>query len=109
MAYLKSHGDLPFKYIRSRELLSGCPTDLMFGTVRGKGQMREMLTADANMLKQKLKLVMQVVGQWVEGGGLGCTPDGEVQKVQWEGPQLDEGKKEEWTTVGRFGGDVRAS
>jgi myosin-1 len=108
MAYLKQNGDLPFKYIRSRKLLSGSPTELMFGTSKGKGDMQTILTTEANMLREKLRLVVTVVGQWIAGGGLGCSPDGEVQRVEWNGPQLDEGKKEEWTTVGRFGGDIRA-
>ena len=108
MSHLKTHNDLPFKYIRSRELLSGSPTDLLFGTAKGKGEARALLTTEANMLKEKLRLVTVVVGQWVAAGGLGCSPDSDVQRVEWTGPQLDEGKKEEWTTVGKFGGDVRA-
>jgi myosin-1 len=107
MTYLKQHNDLPFKYIRTRELLSGSPTDLMFGTSKGKGDMQIILTTEANMLREKLRLVVSVLGQWIAGGGLGCGPDGDVQRIEWSGPQLDEGKKEEWTTVGRFGGDVR--
>jgi len=108
MAHLRQHGELPFKYIRSRELLSGSPAELLFGTAKGKGDMRALLTTEANMLREKLGLVVQVVGQWVDAGGLGLAPGQEVQKVLWTGPMLDEGKKEEWTTVGRFGGDVRA-
>jgi myosin-1 len=115
MAHLRTHNDLPFKYIRSRELLSGSPAELLYGTTMtttgkgSKGEMRALLTTEANMLREKLELVVKVAGQWVEGGGLGCTPRGGTQKVLWTGPMLDEGKKEEWTTVGRFGGDVRAS
>lgn len=110
MAHLRQHNDLPFKYIRARELLSGSPADLLYGTARGgKGEMRALLTTEANLLREKLALVAQVAGQWVDARGLGRAPGVEVQKVLWTGPMLDEGKKEEWTTVGRFDGDVRAS
>jgi myosin-1 len=107
MVHLKQYGELPFRYIRSRELLSGSPTELLFGTSKGKGDMRTILTTEANMLREKLRLVVTVVGQWISAGGLGCSPVADVQRVEWNGPQLDEGKKEEWTTVGRFGGDIR--
>lgn len=109
MTYLKAHGDLPFKYIRSRSLISGNTTDLLYGAAVTASKVRDVITADANMLKDKLQMVVEVVGQWVDGNGLGCCPGSDVQKVQWKGPMLDEGKKEEWTTVGKFGGDVRAS
>lgn len=72
------------------------------------GEVRTVALTEANMLRQKLRYVTTVVDQWVAGNGLGCTPCGDVQRVTWTGPQLDEGKKEEWTTVGKFGGDVIA-
>ncbi|KIW07561.1 uncharacterized protein PV09_01517 [Verruconis gallopava] len=105
MVHLKEHGDLPFKYIRSRELLSGSPAELMF--VSAASSREKIYTTQVNLLRDKLQFVVEVVGQWVAAGGLGCSPSSDVQRVQWNGPQLSEGKKEEWTTVGRFGGDIR--
>lgn len=102
MTHLKAHNDLPFRYIRTRELLSGYTSDLLTIASIDSG------IAEANMLREKLALVVKVVGQWVEAGGMGCAPGADVQRMRWNGPMLGEGKKEEWTTVGRFGGDVGA-
>lgn len=42
--------------------------------------------------------------EWVTAGGLGCLSEPDCLK--WEGPQLEDGKKQDWVTVGRFGGDA---
>jgi myosin-1 len=104
MAHLKEHNELPFKFIKSRNVLSGTLDYLLYGR---NGDTKTVMVTEANFLREKLGFVANVVGQWVSGGGLGCSPDDKVQRIPWTGPRLDDGKKEEWITVGRFGGDVR--
>jgi len=57
------------------------------------------------MFRQKLEFLLQVVNQWIAGGGLGCMLPGEEQ-LQWTGSWVkDHAKKIDWITVGRHGGD----
>ena len=66
-------------------------------------EMRSVI--EANMLESKLEFIISLMDRWSAGGGIGCLPP-EAQKLQWEGPQLASGKKPDWITVGRFGGDT---
>ena len=66
-------------------------------------QMRKVI--EANMLESKLEFIIRLMDRWSAAGGIGCLPP-EAQKLQWEGPQLTSGKKADWVTVGRFGGDT---
>lgn len=45
-----------------------------------------------------------MVEEWVREGGLGCLVD--PKDYSWTGPQLEETKRLDWASVGRFGGDV---
>jgi len=103
MAYLLDNKDLPLKYIKRRAILSGPLSSLLFASCGGE---EEVLVTKANMLREKLEFIIEVMSQWIAGGGLGCSPEGRP-RIKWNGPRLDEGsgKKEEWITVGRFGGD----
>lgn len=102
MAHLHEHNELPFKFIKTRNVLSGTLDSLLYGDAK------TVVITEANLLRQKLGFVADVVEQWVNGGGLGCSPDARIQRLPWTGPRLEDGKKEEWITVGRFGGDTRA-
>jgi len=62
------------------------------------------LVANANLIRTKLAFVISILTEWEMCGGLGCLP-ADAERLEWQGPQLDEGKKQEWVTVGRFGGD----
>lgn len=104
MAYLEENNELPFKFIKTRNVLSGTLESLLYGR---NGDDKAVVVTEANLLRKKLGFVVDVIGQWVSGGGLGCAPDSQVQRFPWTGPRLEDGKKEEWITVGRFGGDTR--
>jgi hypothetical protein len=107
MECLREEGELPLKYIKRREVLSGPISALLYTTSGGEGLVE---VTEANLLQEKLRFVIEVVGQWVAGGGLGCSPE-RAQRTRWNGPQQKEGsgRKEEWITVGRFGGDALRS
>jgi myosin-1 len=104
MAHLEEHNELPFKFIKTRNVLSGTLESLLYGRT---GDTKTVIVTEANLLRKKLGFVADVIGQWVSGGGLGCAPNAKVQRLPWTGPRLEDGKKEEWITVGRFGGDAR--
>jgi hypothetical protein len=107
MDYLQEYGTLPLKYIKRREVLSGPIISLLY-MAGGEEDLVEV--AEVNLLGNKLRFVMEVVSEWIAGGGLGCCAEG-VQRTKWDGPQQQEGsgRKEEWITVGRFGGDAARS
>lgn len=59
----------------------------------------------ANMLREKLEFLLQIVEQWIAGGGLGCSKTDNTG-MQWQGLWVkDHAKKVDWVTVGRWGGD----
>jgi len=103
MAHLSEHKELPFKFIKTRNVLAGSLESLLYGR---NADVKSVLIAEANLLREKLRYVVDVVSEWMKAGGLGCAPENKVQRLQWDGPQLEDGKKEEWITVGRFGGDA---
>ncbi|KAF2400442.1 hypothetical protein EJ06DRAFT_582273 [Trichodelitschia bisporula] len=86
--------DLPFKYIRNREVLSASVSSLLN---RSKGSATAELL-EFNLFRQKLCFVEAVTTRWVSGGGLGKSPEGS-ERMKWDGPQLEKGKKEEWVTA----------
>lgn len=104
MAYLSENGDLPYKYIKQREVLSGSVSGLMYG-MGGDGVSDAVATTEANFFRKKLRFIIDVVDEWTAGGGLGCSNDG-AQRPKWDGPHLEDGKKQDWVTVGRHGGDA---
>ena len=78
------------------------PTNVMLG-----GEYRGHMFADvikANELQDKLAFVKDVVGLWVQEGGLGCV--GTLKGLKWEGMK-ENGGKLVWVTVGAKGGDNR--
>jgi hypothetical protein len=90
MAHIASHGDLPTKFIKQREVLTAATRSLLYGDAA------EMTRA--NLLRKKLHFIFSCANSWVRSGGLGC---GE-QRPLWKGPHLDDagGKKVDWIAIG---------
>lgn len=103
MSHLKENGDLPYKFIKRRDVLSGSVTGLLYGMKDADSAL--VKTTEANLFRKKLRYVVEVVDEWIAGGGLGCSVDGS-QRPRWDGPHLEDGKKQDWVTVGRHGGDA---
>ena len=103
MSHLKENGDLPYKFIKQRDVLSGSVVGLLYGLTDAGSDL--VKTTEANLLRKKLRFVVDVVDKWITGGGLGCSADGS-QMPKWDGPHLEGGKKQDWVTVGRHGGDA---
>jgi myosin-1 len=99
---LKNTGDVPFRYIKNRRILQGSLQQLLYGSAEGTDSFKDL--TEANFLRKKLEFVISIILGWVSGGGLGCLE--EPRKFKWDGPQLEDGKRQDWVTVGRFGGDV---
>jgi myosin I len=60
---------------------------------------------EVNRLKEKLLYIVRILDQWVAAGGLGCLAD-DSKRLQWDGAQvIEDGKRVEFVTVGRYGGD----
>jgi hypothetical protein len=100
MEHILQHGSLPMKLMmKHREVLSGSIAALLHGADAERTR--------ANLLGDKMQFVVNVVGLWIDGNGLGCRPEG-AEWPRWTGPALDDagGKNGTWITVGRFGGDV---
>jgi myosin-1 len=45
-----------------------------------------------------------LVAEWCQEGGIGCLV--EPRDHSWTGPRLEETKRLDWASVGRFGGDI---
>ncbi|KAF2228647.1 Pkinase-domain-containing protein [Viridothelium virens] len=107
--HLRAQRELPQKYIRQRATLACSTEALLRGTsIGGDGELRRFgEVVRANAVREKLELVRGVVEGWIEGGGLGRIGEGkDAREVFWDGQMAeDSGKKLEWVTVGRFGGD----
>jgi myosin I len=101
MDHMKKNGDLPMKFMKHREVLSG-PIQCLLHPATGRTDMMR-----ANLLEEKVRFIAGVANLWVEGGGLGCRPS-DAEWPRWLGPHLEDagGKKIDWITVGRFGGDL---
>jgi len=101
--FLKDTGNVPFKYIKNRKILQGSLQQLLYGSAEGGDSFKEL--TEANLLRKKLDFVKSIISGWVLGGGLGCLE--EPKYFKWDGPQLEDGKRQDWVTVGRYGGDKR--
>lgn len=107
-AYLSVQSDLLPHHVSSREVFADAIPSLLHegGRVRSR-------VVRANDVKGKLGFLQEVVGQWVENGGLGrvdedfCDNGEDVgKKLYWEGLTVKEGmRKVDRVTVGRCGGD----
>ncbi|EAT91458.2 hypothetical protein SNOG_01809 [Parastagonospora nodorum SN15] len=110
---------LSVDFIKARKAVSGTLAQLLYGTQPSADLTSKSSTSSnetnvialtaANALPDKLRFVVELVGHWISGGGLGCKPAGTEWAV-WEGTTLEYAgeSKSDWVTVGRFGGDEQA-
>lgn len=96
--HLQNTGELPLRFIRSREVLSASVTNFLYG--RGREVESYRPVTEANMLREKLAYVVRVVDAWRAAGGLGAVGDDAKCRLRWDGPCLQGGLKEDWVTVG---------
>ncbi|KAF2270721.1 Pkinase-domain-containing protein [Lojkania enalia] len=102
VAHLKKSGAVDWKSVRERENLHGSLQQLLYGSADKADAYKDI--TEGNHLRAKLEFIETIVDGWIVGGGLGClTP---IDSFSWTGPQLEDSRKNEWASVGRFGGDV---
>lgn len=102
-AALEQTGNVPWVYVKARETLHGSLQQLLYGSVGREDSYKEL--TESNALRSKLEFIHMVVQDWINGGGLGCL--GDLKDYEWTGAQLaSDRKRHDWTSVGRFGGDV---
>jgi myosin-1 len=100
--YLNVKGELPWKHIRERPVLHGSLQQLLYGSADKTDPVKEI--TEGNSLREKLEFITSVLDGWIQGGGMGCLL--RPQDFAWRGQQLEDNKKLDWASVGRFGGDV---
>jgi myosin I len=91
-----------WKHIKDREKLQGSIQQLLYGSADKQDDYRAII--EENKLRSKLEFIESVLTGWIQGGGLGCLHD--ARKYTWDGPQLEDSKRQDWVSIGRFGGDV---
>jgi len=97
--------ELPARLLRDREVLNQPVETLLTASRSESGASALTEIVRANMFEEKLRFLLQIVDQWIGGGGLGCSRVGDEQ-LQWNGLWVkDHAKKVDWVTVGRYGGD----
>ncbi|KAJ4382897.1 class II myosin [Didymella sp. IMI 355093] len=101
-ALLEATGNVPWRHVRARETLKGSLQQLLYGSADRADGYKEV--TQGNHLREKIEFIYAVVEEWVREGGLGCLV--EPKEYSWTGPQLEETKRLDWASVGRFGGDV---
>lgn len=102
VAHMRKSGELPLRFMRDRAvlshsiavLLSADPEDGAEGTI-----------VRANQLHLKLKFIVDLTTEWVLNGGLGCLSP-TSKRLEWKGLDMENGKKKDSVTLGRFGGDL---
>jgi len=101
---IQQSNELPTRLLRERETLAHPTHSMLYGSQPGRGQRMFAEKVKANMVEAKLVFLLQILEQWIEGGGLGCAKRDE--KLQWQGLWVQEhARKIDWVTVGRLGGD----
>lgn len=104
VAAIEQTNNLPLRLLREREVLMESTHSILYGSQSGRGQKGFAGVVKANMVEQKMRMVKEIVEQWIAGGGLGCGQCDD--RFQWQGPSVsDHSKKSDWVTVGRYGGD----
>lgn len=101
---LEETGNVPWRHVKARANLRGSLQQLLYGSADKEDTYKEL--TESNLLRAKIEFVYTVVREWTEQGGLGCLIDPKV--YSWSGPQLEETKRLDWASVGRYGGDVFA-
>lgn len=99
---LEETGNVPWRHVKARANLRGSLQQLLYGSADKEDTYKEL--TESNLLRAKIEFIYTVVDEWTKQGGLGCLVDPKV--YSWSGPQLEETKRLDWASVGRFGGDV---
>jgi myosin I len=100
---LKETGNVPWQHVKARENLYGSLQQLLYGSADKEDRYKDL--TESNELRAKLEFIHTVIQDWIEGGGLGCLEN--LQAYEWTGVQIaTERKRHDWTSVGRFGGDI---
>ena len=97
---LKQQGHLDVNELASRGILS-YPTGIMVQGLSQDKDFRNIIAA--NDLVQKLNFFKNIVGTWLESGGIGSL--GAEKYLKWEG--MREASNLVWVSVGAQGGDHR--
>ncbi|KAF2468256.1 uncharacterized protein BDR25DRAFT_266039 [Lindgomyces ingoldianus] len=95
MTLLREAGDVPFKYIKDREILHGSLQQLLYGSADKADTYKEI--TEGNLLRPKLELIRTILDGWIQGGGIGCLS--KPGSYKWEGPQLEDNKKHDWVSA----------
>jgi myosin-1 len=93
---------LAWKYVKARSILQGSLQQLLYGSADKEDSYKEQ--TESNLLRMKMEFIHSLVAEWCQQGGLGCLVD--PKNHAWVGPQLEETKRMDWASVGRYGGDV---
>jgi myosin-1 len=88
--------------VKARANLRGSLQQLLYGSADKEDSYKEL--TESNLLRAKIEFIYAVVVEWCQQGGLGCLADPKM--YSWGGPQLEESRRLDWASVGRFGGDV---
>jgi myosin-1 len=99
---LEENGNVPWKYVKARSILQGSLQQLLYGSADKEDSYKEQ--TESNLLRLKIEFIHNLVSEWCQQGGLGCLV--EPKEHVWTGPQLEETKRLDWASVGRYGGDV---
>ncbi len=102
LTLLETTGSVPWKHVKARANLRGSLQQLLYGSADKEDSNREL--TESNLLRAKIEFIFTIVDEWVQQGGLGCLADPKI--YSWTGPRLEETKRQDWASVGRFGGDV---
>lgn len=99
---LEETGNVPWKHVKGRANLQASLQQLLYGSADKEDTYKEL--TESNLLRQKIEFIYSLVAEWCQQGGLGCLV--EPKDYSWTGPQLEETKRLDWASVGRYGGDV---
>jgi myosin-1 len=99
---MEESGNVPWKYVKARSILQGSLQQLLYGSADKEDSYKEQ--TESNLLRPKIEFIYNLVAEWCQEGGLGCLV--EPKDHVWNGPQLEETKRLDWASVGRYGGDV---
>jgi myosin-1 len=99
---LEETGNVPWRHVKGRANLQASLQQLLYGSADKEDSYKEL--TESNLLRQKIEFIHSLVAEWCQQGGLGCLV--EPKDYSWTGPQLEETKRLDWASVGRYGGDV---
>ena len=102
IAHFKKYSEVPFRFLKQRDVLSSSIAVLLSADPDDRAEGTLVRT---NQLSSKLRFIISLADEWLTNGGLGRLSDS-PQKLEWEGLHLEDGKKKDWITLGRLGGDM---